>query len=93
MNKKLLQSTLALTLLGAALGNVALADPTCTDAPKDKWMTQDAAKAKIQEMGYSIKKFKETKTGCYELYGKSAEGKRVEIYFDPVTMNKVKEED
>lgn len=43
-------------------------------------------------MGYKIKKFKTTKTSCYELYGYDAENKRVEIYFNPVDMSKVKEE-
>jgi hypothetical protein len=44
------------------------------------------------DQGYSIKKFKTTDTGCYELYGKDAQGKRVEIYYDPTNLKVVKEE-
>ncbi|WP_205380566.1 PepSY domain-containing protein, partial [Vibrio cholerae] len=45
-----------------------------------------------EDMGYKIKVFKITKTSCYELYGHDQEGKRVEIYFNPTNMEKVKEE-
>lgn len=43
-------------------------------------------------MGYKIKVFKKTKTSCYELYGYNKDNKRVEIYFNPTDMSKVKEE-
>ncbi len=85
-----LRSGLILSLL--ATSSFVFADPTCTKEPESKWMSFDQAKQQVMDMGYKIKKFKKTKTGCYELYGHNAEGKRTEIYFNPVDMSKVKEE-
>ncbi len=82
---------LILSLL--ATSSVALADPTCTKEPESKWMSFEQAKQQVQDMGYKIKKFKKTKTGCYELYGYNSKGKKTEIYFNPVDMSKVKEEE
>lgn len=88
--KKLLIST---ALIASAFTSAqALADPTCTKQDKSEWLEFDQAKQQVIDMGYKIKKFKKTKTNCYELYGTNSEGKRVEIYFNPVNLDKVKEE-
>lgn len=43
-------------------------------------------KQKIADMGYKdIKIFKKTTTGCYEIYGYTADGHKAEVYFNPVT--------
>lgn len=42
--------------------------------------------------GYKIKKFKVTSGNCYEVYGWDKDGKKVEIYYNPITGEKVKEE-
>jgi len=68
----------------------AQAKKSCTDQPKDKWMSVDAFKAKVEAEGYKIKKFKQPGT-CYEIYGTNKEGKKVEIYFNPVDGSVVKE--
>ena len=47
-------------------------------------------KAKAIAMGYSINVFKKTSGNCYEIYGKDAQGKRVEVYFNPVTGDPIK---
>ncbi|MDF2185265.1 PepSY domain-containing protein [Grimontia hollisae] len=84
------RSLLAAAVLGTAFS--ATADPTCTQEPESNWMGMDHAKEQVEAMGYKIKVFKKTDTGCYELYGYTSDGKRVEIYFDPTDMKKVKEE-
>lgn len=78
------------TILGAlaalaAASAPAYADPTCTKEPRSKWMNEAAFKEMaVKEHKISeVRKFQVTKTGCYEIYGMS-EGKRVEIYFNPV---------
>lgn len=88
MNKVLVISGLMMGVLSAS----AYADPTCTKESKENWIPFEQAKQQVMDQGYSIKKFKVTKTGCYELYGKDSEGKRVEIYYNPTNMQKVKEE-
>ena len=39
-----------------------------------------------------IKTFKVSKGKCYEIYGMDKNGKKVEIYFNPTDLKKVKEE-
>ena len=49
-------------------------------------------KQKIAEMGFKdIKVFKTTRSGCYEIYGYNADGRKAEVYFNPVTGEIVEE--
>ena len=68
----------------AATPALAFASPSCTKEPKSKWMTEDAMKAKIDTLGYKVKTFEIT-GNCYEIYGKDKDGKRAEVYFNPVS--------
>lgn len=81
---------LLLVILASGLFSVAYAKKDCTDQPKDKWMTEEAFKKKVEELGYKIKKFKQPGT-CYEIYGTDKDGKKVEIYFNPVDATIVKQ--
>lgn len=73
-----------------ALAATAHAKKNCTNEPKSKWMSEEAFKKKVQEQGYTIRKFKQPGT-CYEIYGSNKEGKNVEIYFNPVDGSVAKE--
>jgi hypothetical protein len=75
----------------AAIPSIALASPACTQDPKSKWMSEDAMKAKIDALGYKVKTFQIT-GNCYEIYGKNKDGKRAEVYFNPVSGDIVKSE-
>ena len=66
------------------------AGPECTTEPKEKWKDQKEFKAELEKK-YKIKVFKVTKGNCYEIYGWNKAGKKVEIYFNPVTGAVVKE--
>ena len=68
----------------------AFAKKSCTDQPKEKWMSEAEFKKKVEGEGYKIKKFKQPGT-CYEIYGQNKEGKKVEIYFNPVDGSIIKE--
>lgn len=72
-------------------GVAAHAKKNCTDQPKDKWMTEESFKASAEKLGYKIRKFKQPGS-CYEIYGTNKEGKKVEVYFNPVDGSIVKEE-
>lgn len=48
--------------------------------------------AKLVADGYRINTFKITEGNCYEIYGFDREGRKVEIYHDPVSGNAVKTE-
>lgn len=71
---------------------VATAGPKCTTEAKDKWKDQKAFEKELQDQGYKIKLFKVTDGHCYEIYGWDKAGKKVEIYFNPVSGEIVKEE-
>jgi hypothetical protein len=73
----------------AITGTQALAKKNCTDEPKEKWMKEEEFRKKAEEMGYTIRKFKQTGT-CYEIYGSNKEGKKVEVYFNPVDGSIIK---
>lgn len=75
------------------VSGTAFADAECTTEPKTKWLDKTAFQKSLTDKGYKIKVFKETKKGnCYEIYGWDKAGKKVEIYFNPVTGAVVKEE-
>lgn len=67
----------------------AQAAPACTAAPQSKWMSQDAMKVQVAKLGYKVKTFK-VSGNCYEIYGWTKDGKKAEVYFNPVTGAVVK---
>jgi hypothetical protein len=54
-------------------------------------MTEGDFKKKVEGMGYKISKFKQPGS-CYEIYGVNKNGKKVEVYFNPVDATITKEE-
>jgi hypothetical protein len=70
----------------------AFAATQCTTADKSTWQDQEKFQAQLKEQGYKISKFKVTKGNCYEIYGFNKDGKKVEIYHDPVSGKAVKSE-
>lgn len=75
----------------AAFAGASGASETCTQEPKSKWLSQEAIAAKLKEQGFVVSRT-ETKRSCYEVKAKDAQGKRVELYVDPVTARIVKQE-
>ena len=69
----------------------AFAAANCPKYPKAEWMPEAEAKAKIESLGYKIRKFK-VDGNCYEIYGHNKEGKKAEVYFDAKTLAVVKAE-
>lgn len=83
MKTKLLMAAVAAGLLAAT---AAAASPQCTAEPKSKWLSEAAMKAKITLSGEyrDIKVFR-VSGNCYEIYGHTKDGRRAEVYFNPVT--------
>ena len=85
-------ATAAALVLTATLSfpMVARAAPNCTAEPKDRWMSEEAMMAKVATLGYErIKTFK-ISGNCYEIYGYTQDGKKAEVYFNPVSGDVVK---
>lgn len=74
-----------------ATASVANAGPTCTTKPSSHWLSEAKMKAQISASGYVIDVFKTTKGNCYEIYGRTEDGRRVEVYYHPITGAVVKE--
>jgi hypothetical protein len=60
----------------------------CKAGPASAWKSQDVLKAKLVKEGWTVRKSK-VDGGCYEVYGTTPEGDRVEAYFHPVTLEKL----
>lgn len=60
----------------------------CKAGPASGWKTQNVLKAKLVKEGWTVRKSK-VDGGCYEVYGTTPEGERVEAYFHPVTLEKL----
>jgi len=83
----------ALLVLTATLflTSTAWASAKCDKHPKDEWLPQAEAKAKIEAQGYKISKFK-VDGNCYEIYGLDKDSNKAEVYFDTKTLAVVKAE-
>ncbi len=82
---------LAIAAALSILAGPAFAGPSCTSEPKQKWMSETDMKAKIATLGYKYKVFKVTTGNCYEIYGQDSNGRRIEVYFHPITGAVVEE--
>lgn len=80
-----------LTLLPVAavlLPAAAIADDVRCNVPAAERQPEQALKAKLEAAGMTVKRIK-TEDGCYEAYAIDKDGKRVEAYFDPRTLDRL----
>lgn len=61
------------------------------NVPKAEWKPQMELQRKLTADGWKVRQVK-VDNGCYEVYGFDNTGKRIEIYFNPKTFEKVGEE-
>ncbi|MEO8375748.1 MAG: PepSY domain-containing protein [Sphingomonas bacterium] len=76
---------LVLTASALSATSMAVAAPVCTPLPQTRWLTPDQMKARIARMGYRDIKVFQVSGSCYEIYAHTRDGKRAEVYFNPVT--------
>lgn len=76
-----------LAALAAAAPASATGAMTC-QSDKTQWKTQEQLTAALKAQGWTVRKSK-VDGGCYEVYGTTPEGDRVEAYFHPVTLEKL----
>lgn len=82
---------LAFLALGLTAGSFAFAEAQCVAHPKNEQIPLETFKKALENKGFKIKSFKPD-GNCYELYAKSPNGKKVEMYFDTKTGDIVKKE-
>lgn len=82
----------ALTMLALlALSGAALADTDCARQDRSAWMSESQFREQMKRQGVQITKFRITPGNCYEIYGFDANGRKLEIYYDPVDARPVEE--
>jgi hypothetical protein len=80
--------TLSLATLGFSTPALAHGKIDCRSGPKTGWKSVEELKRSIIAQGWKIKKAKPERD-CYEVYGTTPEGDKVEAFFHPVTLQKV----
>lgn len=79
-----MKKTLTIIML-SLMSNSALAGPKCTNEPRENWKPAwEVLKESMKEVT-KLKLYKVTKGNCYEIYGWSDSGEKLEIYYHPVT--------
>lgn len=82
---------LRLALLALAMGLAALpawADGDC-DAPVSRWQSREAVRQMAAQQGWDVQRLK-IDDGCYEVYGKDAQGRSFKAKVNPETLRVVK---
>ena len=83
-----MKQALAITAISFAywLANIpiATANEVCAGGPQHQWLKPESVREKVRELGYAefVLAFED---GCYEAKVEQSDGKRLEIYMDPVT--------
>lgn len=90
MMKRVLIVSAVLALSCAASTAWAHGDVACKDTPKEKWKTADELNAKLLKDGWKVRRML-VSGNCYEVYGVDPNGKHVEAFFDPGSMDRVEE--
>ena len=80
-------SQLAIGLVTVIAATHAVAGPTCTSEPESKWISEADMAKRLQALGYqdNVKKLHVSKGKCWEIYGTDKQGRKVEVYFHPIT--------
>ena len=82
-----MRRTLILLLLGGAsliAATAALASDHC-DRPMRDWRPRQVVEERVRKLGVEVSRIR-TDDGCYKIYGRTADGRSVEIEMDPVTL-------
>lgn len=82
-----MRKIIILLSLVVGFGGTALASEKCS-VPMDDWQPREALQTKLEGEGWKVRAIK-MEDGCYEAYAVSAEGKKIEAYFNPQTFQSV----
>jgi hypothetical protein len=80
-------ATITVAVLAASMASSAFAGPSCTEEPQTKWLTEQQMTEKFTALGMrdDVKKLHVSKGKCWEIYGHDKSGKKIEVYFHPIT--------
>ena len=79
---------LAVAMLAASTS--ALADASCPEVARERWLRAEEVQARLEARGVEVKRVKR-EGSCYEVKGKDRQGRKVELYVSPADASVVKE--
>lgn len=77
-----------LLALAAATSAHAHGDVKCPAVPKAEWKPHTELERKLVAEGWVVRRMVATDS-CYEVYAKDPQGKRIEAFFHPKTLERV----
>lgn len=82
-----MKKSLATTILiaGLAAAGAAHADDDDCTVPMADWQPREAVQKMAEGQGWTVRRIK-TDDGCYEIKGKDAKGRKIEVKVDPATL-------
>ena len=78
----------AVILSAVSMQSHATGRMTCEPVDKAKWIDEAVLEEKLVSEGWSVRRMK-VDGGCWEVYGTTPKGERVEAYFHPATGEKL----
>ena len=88
--KAIFHGIAAIALAASAGAALAHGKVVCPAHPKSEWRPHTELEQKLVKEGWKIRRMEKTDS-CYEVYAKTPDGKRVEAFFDPKTLERVEE--
>ncbi|MDF2366046.1 PepSY domain-containing protein [Sneathiella sp.] len=85
MKKYLIAATFVTGLAGLGTMGMALADDDDCRVPMADWQPRDAVQNMAEAQGWTVRRIK-TDDGCYEIKGRDAQGREIEVKIDPGTL-------
>jgi hypothetical protein len=83
MRKTIVVGVVAAAAIGtAAYVQAGSLGRACTSAPQSQWLPMEQLQAKVEALGYTVRKAK-LRNACGELYTIDKNGARVELFVDP----------
>ena len=86
--KRFMQSLALAASFSVAMAANGTGAMTCDSGDQSTWKTKEALEQSLVAEGWQVRKVK-VDGGCYEVYGTTPEGDRVEAYFDPINLEKL----
>jgi len=87
MNRKLSSLVFVLAMMASSSG-FATGLATCDSGPEENWNPSTELQAMLEAKGWTVRRIK-VDAGCYEVYAVDENGKKVEAYFHPLTLEPV----
>ena len=79
-----MRASLTIFALLGLIGTAARADDRCW-VPMADWQPREAVKRLAAEQGWQVRRIK-IDDGCYEVVGRDAEGRAIEVRLNPATL-------